>query len=332
MQTCRIWDDGHIPALGLGCWAIGGPWTAGGTAAGWGVVDDAESQRAIHAAVGAGVRFFDTAQAYGAGHSETVLGQALRGQGDVRVATKVGLAIDPANRMLTGPDITPAAITASIDASLTRLQRPCIDLALLHLNSLPVSDADGVFDTLETLRTAGKITAYGWSTDFPDRAAAFAARPGMVAIEHAMNVFFRADALMPVIAAHGLLSINRSPLAMGLLGGKYAGGVAFGAQDVRSQNADWMAYFRDGQVSPAFARQLAAVRDLLQTGGRSLAQGAIGWLWARADNTLPIPGFRTVAQVNDLAGALAHGPLPAHVMTQIEAVIVREPEGPPRDR
>jgi aryl-alcohol dehydrogenase-like predicted oxidoreductase len=327
-----LWDGAQVPALGLGCWAIGGLWTAGGTPTGWGAVDDAESMRAIHAAVDAGVQFFDTAQAYGAGHSEMVLGQALQGRDDVRIATKVGLAIDPPRRELTGPDITPAAITASIDASLHRLQRSRIDLVLLHLNSLPIADAEGVFDTLDALRSAGKIAAYGWSTDFPDRAAAFAGRPGVVAIEHAMNVFFRANALMPVIEGHGLLSINRAPLAMGLLGGKYAPDTQIGAQDIRSQNAYWLDYFKDGRMAPAFARQLAAVRDLLQTDGRTLAQGAIGWLWARSDRTLPIPGFRTAAQVTDLAGALAKGTLPVSVMAEIETLILREPEGPPRER
>ncbi|WP_309664577.1 aldo/keto reductase [Tabrizicola sp.] len=330
MLIQTLWDGTTVPRLGLGCWAIGGPWTAGGAPAGWGEVDDAESVRAIHAAVAAGMRVFDTAQAYGAGHSERVLGQALRGHPEVRVATKVGLAIDPARRALIGEDLP--GIAASIDASLRRLQRGRIDLVLLHVNSLPISEADTVFETLEALRCAGKIAAYGWSTDFPDRAMAFAERPGFVAVEHAMNVFFRAEALLPVIEAAGLLSINRSPLAMGVLGGRIAAGARFGAQDVRSRNADWMAYFKDGQVTPDLARQLDAVRDLLQTGGRSLAQGAIGWLWARSGATLPIPGFRTVAQVEDLAGALAFGALPAAAMAAIETVIERAPEGPPRER
>ena len=171
-----LWDGAQVPALGLGCWAIGGLWTAAGAPSGWGAVDDTESTRAIHAAVDAGVRFFDTAQAYGAGHSEIVLGQALRGHDDVQIVTKVGLAIDPPRRELTGPDITPAAITASIEASLQRLQRSRIDLVLLHLNSLPIAQVEGVFDTLDGLRDVGKIAAYGWSTDFPDRAAAFAGR------------------------------------------------------------------------------------------------------------------------------------------------------------
>lgn len=329
MMTRRIWGGDHIPALGLGCWAIGGPWTAGGQPAGWGQVDDAESTRAIHVAVEAGIRFFDTAQAYGAGHSETVLGAALRGRADVMVATKVGFAIDPARRVLTGPDTDPAAIIASVEASLRRLGRDKIDLVLLHLNALDIVAAENVFTTLSALRDAGKIGAFGWSTDFPDRAAAFAGRPGMVAIEHAMNVFFRADALIPVIEAQGLLSINRSPLAMGVLGGAVR---VFANNDLRSQTVSWMEYYKDGTIAPDYAKRLHAVRDLLQTDGRSLAQGAIAWLWARSARTLPIPGFRAVAQVTDLVGALEKGALPASIMAEIEAVIARAPEGPPRER
>ena len=201
----------------------------------------------------------------------------------------------------------------------------------LHLNALPIAGAEPVFDTLAALRDAGKIAAFGWSTDFPDRAAALA-RCGGISVQHAMNVFFRADALIPVIEGHGLLSINRSPLAMGLLGGKYDTASRIGGTDLRAQNIDWLDYFKNGTIAPAFARQLDAVRDLLTTGGRSLAQGAIGWLWARSEATLPIPGFRTVDQVTDLCGALDHGPLPEAVMAEIETVILREPEGEPRER
>ena len=332
MTTRILWDGTTISALGLGCWAIGGPWTAGGAPSRWGAVDDAESIRAIHAAVDLGIRFFDTAQAYGTGHSEMILGQALANRLDVKIGTKVGYAINPAARQLTGPEISPNAIVAGIDRSLQRLQRDRVDLVHLHLNELPVTEAAEIFDTLDTLRQAGKIAAFGWSTDFPDRAAAFAGREGFVSIQHAMNVFFRADALLPVIEAAGLISMNRSPLAMGLLGGKYAPDVAMPKDDVRSNTNDWMAYFKDGQVAPAYAAQLAAVRDLLQVGGRSLVQGALCWLWARSARSLPIPGFRTVQQVQELAGALAHGPLPVDAMDEIEQVIPRPPEGPPRSR
>ena len=332
MTTRKLWDGAEIPALGLGCWAIGGPWTAGGLQAGWGDVDDAASVRAIHAGVDAGIRFFDTAQTYGAGHSETVLGEALSGKPDVRIGTKVGYAIDTATRQMIGPDTSRLAIIKSIEASLTRLRRERIDLVHLHANALAINEAEGVFDTLDTLRKAGKIGAYGWSTDFPDRATAFAKRDGFVSVQHALNVFFRADALLAVIEKEGLLSINRSPLAMGLLGGKYDGSSTMAKTDIRSNTVDWLAYFKDGKVAPDYAVQLAAVRDLLCSDGRSLVQGALCWIWGRSNRTLPIPGFRTVAQVQDLAGALAKGPLAPEIMAQIEAVILREAEGEPRER
>jgi aryl-alcohol dehydrogenase-like predicted oxidoreductase len=85
-------------------------------------------------------------------------------------------------------------------------------------------------------------------------------------------------------------------------------------------------------VAPGFTERLAAIRDLLTSGGRTLSQGALAWIWARSPLTLPIPGFRSVAQVEENCGALAKGPLPADVMAEIERVIAREPEGEPRER
>ena len=332
MLTRDIWGNQNIPALGLGCWAIGGICNAGDVPIGWGHVDDEESIRAIHCAVDLGIRFFDTAQAYGAGHSEDILGQALSSRPEVLIGTKVGLAIDPQHKQMTGPDYSRDAIVASIDASLKRLRRERIDLVHLHLNSLAIDEAAEVFDTLDILRTAGKINVMGWSTDYPERAGAFAGREGFVAIQHAMNVFFRADALVPVIERHGLLSINRSPLAMGLLSGKYNRSSVIGPEDVRGGSAQWLDYFKNGHVAPAYAKRLEVVRSLLQNDGRTLVQGALAWLWARTPNSLPIPGFRTEAQVRDLAGALHKGPLPQVVMDEIEGVIARDPEGEPRDR
>ena len=332
MLTREIWDKHKIPALGLGCWAIGGVFSSGDAPVGWGKVDDAESIRAIHRAVELGIRFFDTAQAYGAGHSEEILGQALSAYPEVFVGTKVGLAIDPARKQLIGPDYSREAIVSSIDASLKRLRRERIDLVHLHLNSLPIAEAADVFDTLDVLRAKGTVNVMGWSTDYPDRAAAFAEREGFVSVQHAMNVFFRADALVPVIERYGLLSINRSPLAMGLLSGKYGKDSVIGPEDVRGVSAQWLDYFKDGRVAPAYAQRLDIVRDLLQSDGRTLVQGALAWLWAHTPNSLPIPGFRTEAQVSELAGALEKGPLSALAMNEIERVIAREPEGEPRDR
>ena len=327
-----IWNGKSIPALGLGGWAIGGPVFGGETNYGWGVVDDQQSAAAIAAAVDLGIRFFDTAPTYGAGHSETVLGEALRHHPHVLIGTKVGYEIDPATRQIRGADASAAAVRRGVEASLRRLQRDHIDIVHLHLNSLPVTEAEDTFAALEGLRQDGKIGAFGWSTDFPESAAAFVQMRGFVSVQHAMNVFFRATDMVETIEKNGLLSINRSPLAMGLLSGRFDASTAIPKDDIRALSLDWLSYFKDGRVSPSYLRQLESVRELLQSGGRTLVQGAIGWLWARSAKSLSIPGFRNKAQVIDLAGALQFGPLPPDVMAEIEAVIIREPEGPARER
>lgn len=320
------------PTLGLGCWAIGGPFSADGQPVGWGEVDDAVSTRAIHTAVDHGVRLFDTAQAYGTGHSETVLGAALHKRPEVQIVTKIGIGINPETRQLTGPVTDPGAIRDSIDASRKRLKRDHIDLILLHLNELPVDQAAPIFDMLSGLYDAGTIGGYGWSTDFPDRATAFPDHTGFNAIEMAMNVFFAAQHMVPAVEKAGLVALIRSPLAMGILGGRYDAASTFASNDVRSQNQQWHGHFDNGRVSDIRLQQLDAVRDILTSGGRSLAQGAIGWLWARSDRALPIPGFRTPQQVTDLCGALAHGPLTTAQMETVETILDRPDEGPPSPR
>lgn len=321
-----------IPALGLGCWAIGGPFYSGETPLGWGEVDDAVSIRAIETAVDLGIQFFDTAQAYGAGHSEIILGKALKHKPDVQIGTKVGYGIVPETRQLTGAVVEIHAIKQSIEDSLKRLQRDHLDLVHLHLNEASIENATAIFECLADFRRAGKVLSFGWSTDFPERAEAFATMPGFASIQHAMNVFYRADMLIPTIEKHNLLSMNRSPLAMGLLGGKHNAETKFDAGEVRGRTATWMDYFADGQIRPEYTARLANVRELLQSDGRTLVQGALGWLWARSNHTLPIPGFRNAAQVNEIAGSLAYGPLNDTVMNEIETVIDREPEGAPRSR
>lgn len=115
----------------------------------------------------------------------------------------------------------------------------------------------------------------------------------------------------------GLASINRSPLAMGLLTGKFDAASRVPRSDIRGDPPQWLKYFRDGQPAPEWLERLAAVRDVLTGGGRSLAAGALGWILARSDKTIPIPGFRTVAQVEDNLSPLAGGPLEPDEMREI---------------
>ena len=319
--TITLWNGETIPRLGMGCWAIGGPFYAGDVPLGWGEVDDNESIAAVRRALDLGIRYFDTASNYGAGHSEDVLGRALEGRDDVVIATKFGFATDPATKQATGAFADEAFIRTSVETSLKRLKRERLDLLQFHLNDFDPEQSDAVFDLLERLRGEGKIDAFGWSTDFPDRAARHAKRDGFVAIQHNMNVLSPAAELLAVIEKHGLISIDRGPLAMGLLSGKFSADKTIGEKDVRGAALDWMVYFKNGRVAPEFARMLDAVRELLRTDGRTLSQGALAWLWAKSERTLPIPGFRTVAQVEENAGALDKAPLPKAVADEIDAVL-----------
>jgi aryl-alcohol dehydrogenase-like predicted oxidoreductase len=311
-----------VSALGIGCWAIGGPWTMAGAQAGWGEVDDAESVRALQAAMAGGVTFFDTAANYGAGHSEVVLGRAVAGRrADVVLATKFGYAVDEASVSVGGAALTPAEVRASCTASLRRLGTDWIDLFQLHVGDLDPVASDDVRATLEDLVAQGSIRAYGWSTDDVGRARRFAAGAHCVAVQHQLNVLEDNPDMLAFCEATGLASINRGPLAMGLLGGAYTAGARFSGTDIRGQGAGWMRYFVDGQPNPAWLARLASIRDVLTSGGRTLAQGALAWIWARSPATIPIPGVRTVAQAQENAGALAHGPLTADQVAEVARLL-----------
>lgn len=315
----------HVSALGLGCWAIGGPFWSGETPIGWGEVDDNESIRAIHRSLELGVTFFDTADVYGTGHSERVLTRALAGRRDqVVIATKFGNVFNETTRQITGSSAAPDYIRQACEASLKRLNTDYIDLYQFHINGYDPEQAHEVRDTLEALVSTGKIRAYGWSTDNPDGALVFAQGPNCTAIQHQINVLDDAASVIAVCEQHNLASINRGPLAMGLLTGKYDAGSALPSNDVRGDRSpDWMKYFKDGKPNPEWLSKLEAIREILTSNGRTLAQGALAWLWARSEKTIPIPGFRTVKQVEDNCGALAKGPLTNDQMREIDTLLER---------
>lgn len=301
----------EVSPMGIGCWAMGGSGWSGGA-------DDEESIRGIHRALELGINLFDTADGYGEGRSERVLGQALAGRRDKAViATKFGY-------MPTGPHADPDFIRAACEASLKRLNTDYIDLYQFHVNEYGPEGAEEVRETLEELVAAGKIRTYGWSTDFEDRARIFAQGPNCSAIQVELNVVDDAADVLAVCEEFNLAALNRGPLAMGLLTGKYTPGKKLPDDDVRGRNApDWMKYFKDGQPNPEWLDQVNAVGEILRSGGRTLAQGAIAWLWGRSEKNLPIPGFRNVAQVEENCGALAFGPLTADQMQQIDTILGR---------
>lgn len=169
--TRRLGRSGlQVTALGLGCWAIGGAMTAGDQPLGDAGVDDADAVAALHRAVELGVDLLDTAEAYGAGHSERLLRGVLAAHPHVRVATKFGNTSDEATRQLTGTDTSPGYVRRALTASLARLGRERLDLYQLHSVEVTPSRAAELVGVLEDLVTEGLIAWWGVSTDDPDQA------------------------------------------------------------------------------------------------------------------------------------------------------------------
>jgi aryl-alcohol dehydrogenase-like predicted oxidoreductase len=316
----------EISAMGLGCWAIGGPFEFDGRPAGWGEVDDEESVRAIRRALEIGVTFFDTADVYGCGHSERVLGRALKDRRDeVVVATKFGLLFDEGTKQAGGSDVSPAYIRKACEMSLHRLGTEYIDLYQLHAGAGDAPGAEGVVEVLEELVTEGKIRAYGTSEDSSEVVRVFAEGEHCASVQTQVNVFGADEEMLSTCGERGLAVVCRSPLAMGLLTGKYVPGKNVPSDDdVRRDTPHWD-YFDDGAME-GWTLKLEAIRQALTEGGRTLAQGALSWIWAKSAATVPIPGFRTVAQVEENADAMRFGPLSAQAMSVIDDALGRQTE------
>lgn len=312
----------EVSALGLGCWAIGGPFFYCGMHDGWGNVDDAESIKGIHSALEHGINFLDTADCYGVGHSEEVIGRAIAGnRNNFVIATKFGNFGNEATKTLYGVNLSPDYIERACDASLKRLKTDYIDLYQLHEGNILISDVEPICMTLDKLVKKGKIRTYGWSTDFIDGARLFSERPNCSVIQHCLNIFEDAPQLVEFCENNNLASINRSPLAMGFLTGKFNTQSILPSDDVRGAGHSWIQYFKDGKPVPEFLDKLNSIKDILTSNGRTLVQGALAWIWGKSGSTIPIPGFKNVRQVEENARAMEFGPLTQEQMDEIHAIL-----------
>lgn len=317
----------EVSSIGLGCWPIGGPWDwleADGSKGpvGWGQVDDAESIRAIHYALDAGINFFDTAPNYGCGHSERILSQALADRRDkVIVATKFGYVVDEEKRIVSETEDVVPRIREECEDSLRRLMTDYIDLYQFHVSDYPPEKLAEVRDVLETLVDEGKIRWYGWHTDDPESARVFAKAPHCTGIQHVLNMAYDVPQMLTVCEEHDLARINRAPLGMGMLTGKFNRDTKFPEDDVR-HNWDLHA-----EKPTQRLQRIKAVHKMFADAGeaRTLAQIAIAWIWTRSDRTIPIPGFKTVAQVKENIQAMEFGLLSNEQMEKIEEIFERAP-------
>lgn len=311
----------EVSAFGLGCWAIGGPWWAldgdEKYPAGWGDVDDAESIRAIHAGLDAGITFFDTAANYGTGHSETILGKALAGRRDqVVIATKFGHIINEAEKTMHGDDDQILGnLRQDCENSLRRLGTDYIDIYQLHEAQYAPDKAPALMEELEQLVAEGKIRWYGWSTDLVDRAAIFAEGEHCTSIQFALNVAHDNPEMRALCAGKDLAGINKSPFSRGILTGRFAAGNTFPENDHRSR------FPRDTGVVADRLAQIEAIRGVLTASGHTVPQAALAYIWALDDRMVPIPGFRLAAQVEENAKALSLGPLSADQMDEVHRLL-----------
>ena len=268
-----------------------------------------DAVRQIQAAVDLGVTFFDTADNYGQGFSESVLGEALRGRREgIVVLTKFGE--DPISDQEDPWELDAGSVDRKCEASLRRLGVECIDLYLLHRRDYPLERTPAMIDVLEDLVQAGKIRYYGWSTDDVERARLFARGEHCIAIEHRLNIFNDHPAMLDLCREQDLASLNRGPLLMGVLTGRWSSETKLEEDDPRAQ---WFEHQEFRKVL-ACAQQ---IEPYLTSDGRSYVQGALGWIWARSPLAIPLPGFRNMEQLQILVQAQSFGPLPQDAMQAI---------------
>jgi aryl-alcohol dehydrogenase-like predicted oxidoreductase len=309
-----------VGVVGLGAWQLG---------ADWGAVSEDDALMVLDAAVAAGVNFIDTADVYGDGRSETLIGRFLRERangGRITVATKMGrrVAQEPANYVLDN-------FRAWTDRSRANLGQETLDLVQLHCPPTPVYSDDAVFDALDTLVQEKRIAAYGVSVETCDEALTAIARPGVASVQIILNMLRLKplERVLPAAAAAGVGIIARVPLASGLLSGRYDEHTAFAPDDHRSYNRHGEAFDVGETFSGVdFETGLAAVRRLapLVPDRVTMAQFALRWIIDQPGVSVVIPGARNAEQARANAAAADLAPLAAqqlHAVAQIYDELIR---------
>ena len=298
MQYRRLGrTDMSVSTVSFGAWAIGGF---------WGLVDDAESMRALHAAIDSGVNFIDTADVYGDGRSERLIAQLRRERAGetIWVATKAGRRL-PAQ---TPDGYTRENLTQWVDDSLRNLNVDALDLLQLHCPHPDVYDRPEVFGILDDLVSSGKIRYYGVSVETVDEARRAIRYPNVQSVQIIFNMLRMkpADEFFAFAAATRVGIIARVPLASGLLTGKLHSDSTFAADDHRSFNREGERFDKGETFSGVpynDALEVVAELRMLCPPGMTLAQFALRWILMSADVTCAIPGAKSPEQARENAAA-----------------------------
>ncbi|MBQ1047899.1 aldo/keto reductase [Micromonospora sp. C51] len=305
--------DRQVGVVGLGAWQLG---------ADWGTVTEDDAIAVLTAAVEAGVTFLDTADVYGDGRSEQLIGRFLAARPDagLTVATKMGRRVAQ----------TPEAYTLDnfrrwTDRSRTNLGMDTLDLVQLHCPPTAVFATDEVFDALDTLVAEKRIAAYGVSVETCDEALTAIARPGVASVQIILNALRHKplERVLPAASAAGVGIIARVPLASGLLSGRYDEHTTFAADDHRNYNRHGEAFDVGETFSGVdFTTGLAAVRRIAPLVGddRTMAQFALRWVLDQPGVTVVIPGARDATQARSNAVVAGQPALSTEELAEVAAV------------
>ena len=311
MEQRRLGKTGRmVSTIGFGAWAIGGD---------WGGVDDADSLRALHAAADAGVTLFDTADVYGDGRSERLIGQFLRQRSGeaIFVATKMGRRAP-----LDLAQYTPDAFRGWVDRSRENLGVDRLDLVQLHCLPTAIYYRPEIFAALDDLVAANAIAAYGVSVERVEEALKAIEFPGVASVQIIYNIVRQrpAEHFLAEAARRDVGVLARVPLASGLLTGKLSKETVFDESDHRRFNRHGESF----DVGETFAgvdyeTGLAVVEELrsLVPPGATLARVALRWILMSEAVTAAIPGAKTAEQARANAAAADLASLPAAAMEQI---------------
>lgn len=307
MKTRLFYALGReVSEIGLGAWQLGGTE--------WGPVSEEDALETLQAAAESGVTFIDTADIYGMGRSETLIGRFLQQRSDrdqFFIATKVGRRPDPG----WPKNFSHEVLFQHVEDSLRRLQVETIDLVQLHCLPMDVLQQGEVFEHLRELRRQGKIKAFGASVESMAEALACLEQEGLASLQIIFNIFRRKpiDVLFEKARQKQVALIARLPLASGLLGGKLSDETAFGERDHRQFNRDGRA-FNIGETFAGlpFERGVELVSYLrpLVPEGMTMAQFALRWCLDFEAITTAIPGSKRAKQVRENAAASELAPLP----------------------
>ena len=304
----------RVSEISLGTWAFGGD---------WGTVGEDDAYAAMNRAVDLGVNFLDTADVYGDGRSEKLIGRLLKNRphDEILVATKAGRRLDP--HTPEGYDYD--NLSAFVERSLKNLGVEALDLLQLHCPPTEVYRQESTFEALDRLQVAGKIRNYGVSVEKVEEARMALDYPGVATVQIFFNVFRQkpAEEFFPLAEESNVGILARVPLASGLLSGKIRADRVFGEDDHRNFNREGRAFDRGETFSGVdFETGLRAAEELkeLLPEGKTLAQFALRWILMHPAVSCAIPGGKNISQVEDNVAAAEMPPLADEAMQRAREI------------